>query len=289
MQLGYSITSAYAREVSPDEAMNDLLARAERAATAGIDYVQVGDHHAMSDHYLQNVPTAGRLGGVFDGLASLFLLPLYDPIFVAEYCGTLGTLVDSFDAWCTVGWRDEEFQAFGVPKAERAPRFEESIEVIRGLWREDDFSFDGQYYSVDGVSVNPKADARVCVGGSAQPAVRRAGRLGDAWVGHPGVEIDDLETMIGWFEDAGGGDVIIRRDALCRTDGDRAREEAETVIMDGYRGWPEDADWGLVGDAADIAEQLEAYREIGVEEVVVRPIQNSAETLEVVAGAGEYL
>lgn len=290
MRLGYSITSATPREKTPREAAAALIDRAAAAEAAGVDYVQAGDHHAMADeHYFQNVPTIGRLSGIFDQVATLFLLPLYDPVFVAEYAGTIDALAHASDVWCTVGWRDEGFAAFDVPKDERGARFEESLTVIQRLWDEEEVTFDGEFYTLDGVSVNPKADPRVCIGGSAEAAVRRAGRRGDAWVGHPGVGLDELETMIGWFEDAGGGEVVVRRDALVRRDGDEARDAASGLLARGYRGWPEDADWGLVGDAVDVAEQLAALRDIGVDEVTVRPMQNDARTLVEVARARDML
>lgn len=290
MRLGYSITSAYDRTQPPREAAAGLVDRAEAAATAGIDYVQVGDHHAKAtEHYLQNVPMAGRLAAVFDRVATLFLLPLYHPVYVAEYCGTIDSLVDTSDVFLTVGWRDEEFAAFDVPKSERAARFEESLTIVKQLWADDDVTVAGDYFSITNVSINPKADPRICIGGSAEPAVRRAGRMGDAWVGHPGIASEDLSAMIGWFEDAGGGDVILRRDALIREDGTAARDAAARLLEDGYRGWSGDADWLVVGDPEDVAEELSAYRDLGVDEVVVRPMDNSPETMTGLAAAGDLV
>ncbi len=289
MDLGYSVTSFHSG-VEPREAAAALVTRAEVARDAGFDSVEAGDHHVVSGGlYLQNVPTAARLTGVFDRVGAMFLLPLYDPVLVAEQAGTLAAYADEFDFWCAVGGNPASFDAFGVPKAERAPRLEEALALVDRLWTKDDVSFDGEFYQVDGVSVNPKADPRICVGGGAEPAVRRAGRLGDAWVAGPAETLADLDRKRGWFEDAGGGDLLVRREAVVLEDGDRAREVADSLLQDGYRGWPADADWVLAGSPDEVADDLADLADRGADEVVVRPMsdEHADETLRGVAAAHE--
>lgn len=292
MELGYSITSFHTADVPSREAARRVVERAELAREAGYDYVETGDHHNVGGgQYLQNVPTAGRLAGVFDHVATMFLLPLYDPVLVAEQAGTLTALTGTFDFWCAVGGGSEQFSAFGVPLAERAPRFEEALELLGRLWDEDEVTFDGDFYSVEDVSVNPKFDGRICVGAGAEPAVRRAGRLGDAWVAGPEESVDDLPEKIEWFENAGGGDVVVRREVLALEDATEAAELANEKLSAGYRGWPADADWVLAGEAAEIADDLQQFEEIGVDEVVVRPMSDThaEETLRQVARTRELL
>jgi alkanesulfonate monooxygenase SsuD/methylene tetrahydromethanopterin reductase-like flavin-dependent oxidoreductase (luciferase family) len=231
-----------------------------------------------------------RLAAVFDHVAPLALVPLYDPVLLAEQVDTLGALADDVDLWCGLGHEQSSYDAFGVPMAERGARMAEALELLRLLWSEDDVTFDGEFYAVEGVSVNPKCDARLCVGASAEPAVRRAGRLGDAWVASPAESVADIERKRGWFEDAGGGDLLARRDALCLPDGERARELADELLVEGYRGWGPDAPV-LAGDAADVAADLADLADAGVEEVVIRPMtgEYAVETLETVAEGSEAL
>jgi alkanesulfonate monooxygenase SsuD/methylene tetrahydromethanopterin reductase-like flavin-dependent oxidoreductase (luciferase family) len=291
MRLGYSVTSFHSG-VTPREAAAALVERAEVARDAGYDYVEAGDHHVVSGGlYLQNVPTAARLAGVFDHVAAMFLLPLYDPVLVAEQAGTLAAFSDEFDLWCAVGGNPASFDAFGVPKAERAPRLEEALALLDRLWTDDDVTFDGEFYSVDGVSINPKADPRICVGGGAEPAVRRAGRLGDAWVAGPAESLADLDRKRAWFEDAGGGDLVVRREAVVLDDGDRAREVANSLLDAGYRGWPAAADWVLAGSPDEVAADLRDLRDRGANEVVIRPMagDHAEETLRGVARARDRL
>lgn len=294
LDLGYSITSAFSNRMPAEAAAADVLDRARVAADAGYDLVEVGDHHVTAGYgYLQNVPIAARLTETFDRVAAMFLLPLYHPVLVAEQVGTLDALVDQLDFWCAVGHGEAAFDAFGVPLAERAARFEESLALIEALWTADDVDFDGAFYEVEGTSINPKADPRVCIGGTAEPAVRRAGRLGDAWVANADVPLAGIDERLEWLAPEGGSapDVIVRRDALVLEDGDAATAAAADRLEAGYRGWPADADWLLAGDADSVAADLAALEAAGADEIVVRPMANSyAETtLREVARARELM
>ncbi len=235
---------------------------------------------------------AARLAERFDRVAAMFLLPLYHPVHVAEDVGTLAALVDEFDLWCAVGYNEAAFAAFGVPLEERAGRMEEALALLDALWNGDDVTFDGEFYSVDGVSVNPKADPRICIGGTARPAVERAARLGDAWVANADLPLEGIEKRVRTVEEHGDGvEVIVRRDALVLEDGDRAEAAARELLEGGYRGWGPDADWLLVGDPASVAEELGTLRDAGASEVVVRPMaaEHAEPTLRGVADASDAL
>ena len=296
MRLGYSITSFHGGG-TPREAASETIRLAEIAREAGVDYVQAGDHHVVTGgFYLQNVPTAARLAGVFDRVGAMFLLPLYDPVLVAEQVGTLDALVDEFDFWCAVGGGESAFRAFGVPIEERAARFEESLALLRRLWTDDGVSFDGEFYRADDVSVNPKADPRICVGGIAESAVRRAGRLGDAWVAGPAETLADLERKVEWIReetDERGEDVdiVVRRDVVGLGDAERARGVRDGILSSGYRGWSADAEWTLAGDAGALAGEFDRLRDAGADEVVVRPMSgdHAEETLRTVVEARERI
>ncbi|MDY6819143.1 MAG: LLM class flavin-dependent oxidoreductase [Halobacteriales archaeon] len=289
MRLGYSITSFHGDE--PSAGADDILDRAAVAA-AGYDYVETGDHHAVAGgNYLQNVPMAARLTESFDHVAPMFLLPLYHPVLVAEQVGTIAALAEQVDVWCAVGRAGPAYDAFGISPAERGDRMDEALAILDRLWDHDGVTYDGEFYHLADVSVNPKADPRICIGGSAEPAVRRAGRLGDAWVANADVPLEGVTRRLPWFADAGGGDVLLRRDVIALADGDQARRRRDALLEAGYRGWPADAGWTLAGDSDDIAADLERFRDAGIDEVIVRPMdgKHAVETLETVAAARDRL
>ena len=86
-----------------------------------------------------------------------------------------------------VGYVEGEFDALGIPYAERGPRVTEHIEVIRTLWTQEKPAFAGQFTSFSGIQSRPlpvqKPHPPILVGGMSPPALRRAVAQGDGWYG----------------------------------------------------------------------------------------------------------
>ena len=79
---------------------------------------------------------------------------------------------------------EEEFDAVGVPFAQRGARTDAYIEAMRSLWRSDDSSYESEFTSFSSVRSlphPPDRDVHVVIGGHSQAAAERAGRLGDGW------------------------------------------------------------------------------------------------------------
>jgi probable F420-dependent oxidoreductase len=78
-----------------------------------------------------------------------------------------------------------EHQAFGVPREERAPIFDEALPLVRRLWAEDRVDHDGDHFHYQALTVRPKpiqSPLDVWLGGRAPSELRRCGRLGDGWL-----------------------------------------------------------------------------------------------------------
>lgn len=93
-----------------------------------------------------------------------------------------------------IGWSAVEFDALGMDFASRAPRIEEQIHVMRLLWTERRVTFDGQWHRIQDVGINPGPVQRpipIWFGADADPAIRRAARLGDGWLMFPYLAPDD--------------------------------------------------------------------------------------------------
>ena len=86
-----------------------------------------------------------------------------------------------------VGYVEGEFDALGIPYAERGARTSEHIEVIRTLWTEEKPAFDGEFTKFSGIQSRPlplqKPHPPIHVGGMSAPALRRAVAQGDGWYG----------------------------------------------------------------------------------------------------------
>ncbi|MGH2673266.1 MAG: LLM class flavin-dependent oxidoreductase [Actinomycetota bacterium] len=161
------------------------------AEAAGFDSAWVSEHHGSSDGYLPSLlPMLAAFAASTETIllgTGVVLAPFHDPLRLAEDAA----VVDQLSGGRLLlglgnGWREEEFRMFGVPRSERALRTEETIEILRRAWTGRRFSFEGRVFRYDRVKVTPPP-ARpegipIYLGGYADKAVRRAGRLADGYV-----------------------------------------------------------------------------------------------------------
>lgn len=177
------------------------LEECERAEAAGFDSVWLGEHH--NNPILHPAPLIGlaavasRTRRIQLGTGVL-LLPLYHPMMVAEE----GAMVDMISGGRLIlgigaGYAPEEFAAFGFSLRERGGRLEESAALLHRLWTEEKVTHRGRYYRLDNATVAPRPVQQprppLWFGAWAEPALRRAARLGDAWFIGPSANLDEIE------------------------------------------------------------------------------------------------
>ena len=116
----------------------------------------------------------------------VYILPLRNPVEVAKATATLDVLTGGrFILGSGAGWMKEEFDQLGVEFKTRGARFDESIEVLRKLWRPGMNEHRGRFFDVPRMQLSP-APAKpvpIYIGGASPAAFRRAARLGDGWLG----------------------------------------------------------------------------------------------------------
>jgi len=116
----------------------------------------------------------------------VYILPLRNPVEVAKATATLDVLTGGrFILGSGAGWMKEEFDQLGVEFKTRGARFDESIEVLRKLWRPGMNEHRGRFFQVPRMAMSP-APAKpvpIYIGGASAAALRRAARLGDGWLG----------------------------------------------------------------------------------------------------------
>jgi probable F420-dependent oxidoreductase len=173
------------------QCIDEVCAEAQLAEQVGFDAILVGEHHQHRDGFLPSplivsTAVAARTQKIRIG-TGILLLPLYHPVHVAEDAATLdiiskGRLILGVD----MGYQAGDFSAFGVPLSQRVSRLEEGIEVIRGCWTHERFSYEGRRFRLDDVAVYPKPVQRphppIWVGAMTDESIRRAARYGDAWL-----------------------------------------------------------------------------------------------------------
>src|SRR5205814_4938269 len=130
------------------EVYDDALAVSEAVDAAGFDTLWVTEHHFTDDGYLSALfpllaAMAARTSHVVLG-TNVALAPLYHPLRLAEDAAAVATIAAGrFLLGLGIGYRDEEFNALGVPKQERVARLVECVEVCRRAWTGEPFSYPG--------------------------------------------------------------------------------------------------------------------------------------------------
>ena len=191
MRFGIEFGS-YSAKMSGPDACQDVRRRAVAAYRNNFEALFVAQHYANGPELalLQSIPLLAYLAGQVPGMylgTSIFLLPLHPPVMVAEDTATLDNLSGGkFLFGVGQGYRDREFSSFGIEKKHRRARLVEGLEVIRKLWTEDDVSFNGRFFQLDHVTIEPKPLQRprppILMGADTVQTVARVPEVADHWI-----------------------------------------------------------------------------------------------------------
>ncbi|MCH8974433.1 MAG: LLM class flavin-dependent oxidoreductase [Chloroflexi bacterium] len=237
--------------------------------------------------YLAGQTTRVRLG------VSVFVLPRHNPVHLAKHLASLDQLSGGrLIVGVGLGGNAAELPMYGMSPERRVRRFIEHVEIMKALWTQSPASYAGDFYSFDGVSIAPqpvqKPHPPLWFGASAEPAVRRALRLGDGWTGagSAGREAfsENVERVKGWLAEEGRDPAsfpISKRVYLAIDDDEeRARRRLKEWFAF-YYGNAELAERvGVWGAAGRVQEQLAAWSEAGVSEFILNPVFDMEEHLE---------
>jgi probable F420-dependent oxidoreductase len=281
------------------ELYRDLLDQIVSLEDLGFDAVWLTEHHFVSDGYLPALfPVAGAIAARTRRLligTNVLLLPLHHPVLVAENAAVLDLVSNGR---CTLGvglgYRDEEFRGLGIPRAERASRMEEGLQVLRQCWAaEGPFDHHGRFWQLHGVDVQPKplqpGGVPIWVGARGERALQRAARLADGWLaagagraeyqayraacehyGRPVGPIAALRNVwLGdWAEAAPFATYM--QTSYRQWYGEAADLPVDTLDPQPANGYPLPLDWYWIGDSSFIIDQLHAaHNEVPFDQMIV--------------------
>ena len=184
---------------------------------------------------------------------TVLVLPMRNPLMVAKSLASLDQMSGGRVILGTAaGWLEAEFDALGVPFAERGARTDEAIEILRRVWTDDhitaDYPVHGMHFESIRAKPKPVGHLPIWIGGHADAAIERAIRVGDGWHG-----------------------AFQKPDATARIVGKlrAARPASEFVISMRTR-------WDPLKDDADVIRaELDGLLEAGVQHVVPEPRQRT--------------
>jgi alkanesulfonate monooxygenase SsuD/methylene tetrahydromethanopterin reductase-like flavin-dependent oxidoreductase (luciferase family) len=170
----------------------DHLRQIQLAEKLGYDTVWLSEHHFSEDGYSPSLlPIAGAIAAATERIrigTYLLLLPLHNAVRVAEDVAVLDALSNGrIDLGIGQGYSRAEFEGYGVPLSERGSRTEEGIQVLKGLWTQESFSFTGKHYQLKNAMLTPRPQQLphppLWVGAFGDKAIDRAARLGCHYFG----------------------------------------------------------------------------------------------------------
>ncbi|MBI4526779.1 MAG: LLM class F420-dependent oxidoreductase [Deltaproteobacteria bacterium] len=164
-------------------------------------------------------------------VTGVIILPQRQAALVAKQAAAVDVLSGGrLRLGIAIGWNYVEYEALGESFKNRGRRSEEQVEVMRLLWTRELVTFKGKWHTITDAGLNPLPIQRpipVWFGGSAEPVLRRIGRLGDGWF--PLLQPDDkarelIERLRSYAREAGRDPNSIGIEGRVNT-GNRSSEE----------------------------------------------------------------
>jgi probable F420-dependent oxidoreductase len=118
----------------------------------------------------------------------VFVSTLHSPVHLAASVASLDQLSRGrVDVGVGTGGKGRQFAAFGVDPARYVARFSEGVRLMKALWTEPRVTFEGEFWQLEDAPMEPKPFTKphppLWFGGSSEPALRRAVRLGTGFFG----------------------------------------------------------------------------------------------------------
>jgi probable F420-dependent oxidoreductase len=292
---------------------------ARAAEDLGFDSLWITDHIVTARRFysvgwLDSIVTLAHVAAITERVklgTSILILPARQPAVLAKELATLHYLSDHrYIYGIGTGWYGPEFEACGVHKSERGTRTDEVLDATMQIFEGPDVQFHGEFYDLDGVTVEPHLDPRPPVwaaGGSQLPheaspepprlhpnVLRRIARA-DGWIARPTCPPEliasDLELIraaraeadltapftiahenFAWLEERGSKDEIT---AL--------QQERFAEVISSERPWDYIDATYLSGTIDEIQGKLHARQRVGVEYVMLHTLRADIGQLELFA------
>ena len=240
--------------------------------------------------YLAAITEKVRLG------TSVIVAPLRNPIQLAKSLGSLDHMSRGrLTVGLGLGGNPNDIPPYGFSSEKRVGRFTEIIGVMKALWTQPEAHFQGEFWQLDGLKMEPKPLQKphppIWLGARHINALRRAVRHGDGWMGAGSSDTASFVTAVDqtkmYLEEADRdpGSFTISKRVYVAVDNDEDRAEGRLKEWFGKRYGNADmaSQVSVWGSTAKVTEKLAKVTEAGAEMVLLNPAFDDMEHLDALA------
>ena len=286
-------------QVFPDGTVDTGLIRdfALRAEALGYEDLWLTDNVLGGNGLVEPVTLLAYVAGFTSRIrlgVSVLILNQRNPVQLAKALASLDQLSGGrLTVGVGLGGGTASYPAFGIGQDRPAARFAEGLRVMRALWSEERVTLHGDFWRLEDAAVTPKPLQKphppVWIGGHAPGALRRAVRLGDGWMGAGGSRIEDFFGEIAQVRrylseagrDASGFTLSKRVYVAVDDDPEQARERLAAGFMRQYGSSRMAEGAGVAGTTRQCVEALRAIRDAGLQHLLLHPVADAMQQLEV--------
>jgi alkanesulfonate monooxygenase SsuD/methylene tetrahydromethanopterin reductase-like flavin-dependent oxidoreductase (luciferase family) len=250
VRFGVMLNHQYGRDEDLLQRIEEGVATTELIRDLGYDMLLSHHHFLANLQTPQALPVLAHLvpysGSMRLGIG-VYIATLEHPVALAEHFATLDQISGGRLIWGVgAGYRQDEFDSFGIEHRTRQSRFYEAIDLVTKLWSGEPVTHQGRHFRVEGqtISVVPRQRPRppIWIGANGPKTIVRAAAHGDAWLASPHLKVNWCNGNLAAFKaeqerlgiDASAGEHPIVRELYIADSDARAREEVEPYIGTEY-------------------------------------------------------
>jgi alkanesulfonate monooxygenase SsuD/methylene tetrahydromethanopterin reductase-like flavin-dependent oxidoreductase (luciferase family) len=300
MRFGINLGGGNLPRESRQEALEGRLQKSRLAKQYDYHSLWTGAGYLNNDFHPMLL--LSRLAAEAPGLelGVVALLPLYHPVEAAEQIATLDVISGGkFVLAPALGWRDFQFNAFGIPKTERLPRFREVLSVMKQFWTQKRVTHHGQFFQMEDVpgagETLQKPYPKIYLAANQDRGVIRAAREADGWLISSRSTLPTIRKQVQLYQGATqaagkSGFISAWREMFIAETRQKAIDIVRPHVEWLYR---ERAALGhsqelpaadridvpfdqvlegrfIIGNPEDCIEEIQKYEQLGIEELVLR-------------------
>jgi FMNH2-dependent dimethyl sulfone monooxygenase len=284
------IYGGWLRNVAQEE---EVSYRNAEAAVLKAEKIGIGSIW-VPDHFLN--PIKGERAGLLEAWTTLTALAAVTkkvelfhtcicqgfryPAILAKMCATLSDISNSrFQLSLGAGWFKREFEAYGVPWHEhddRIDRSREQLEIMKGLWTEETFTYKGKYYEITNGILEPKPKKKIPIwwAGESEKSRKLTADVADGWLMRGSTmeklrdKIVDMRKRIGEKGRSQIQYAVTGQFLIADTD-KKAQEKLETILQGDKNVAKTTTETGFIGSPETVSEKINNISKLGIDYIIL--------------------